>query len=76
VGGAVTITRHGAGAYTVRWIGVDAEIRNLGNVQVTAWGYNNAQCKVAEWTSETVSVMCYGPNGALMDTYYAVLLGS
>jgi hypothetical protein len=32
--------------------------------------------KVVEQTSETVSVMCYGPNGALMDTYYALLLGS
>jgi hypothetical protein len=76
VGGAVTITRTGVGAYTVRWIGIDAEIRDYGNVQVTAWGFNNAQCKMAGYTVDAVSVECYGANGAPMDTYYVVLLGS
>lgn len=76
VGGAVTITRHQAGAYTVQWTGIDAEIRDLGNVQVTAWGDSRAQCKVADFTSETVSVLCHGPNGLLMDARYFVLLGS
>ena len=71
----MTITRHQAGAYTVQWTGIDAEIRDLGNVQVTAWG-DKAQCKVADFTSETVSVLCHGPNGMLIDARYMVLLGS
>ena len=76
VGGAVTITRTAVGSYTVRWIGIDAEIREMGNVQVTAWGFNTAQCKGTILDPESVSVRCYAPNGALIDTHYAVLLGS
>jgi hypothetical protein len=74
--GAVTITRNGVGAYTVRWTGVDAEIRDFGNAQVTAWGYNNAQCRVNGQLFDYVSVQCHGANGAPIDTHYAVLLGS
>lgn len=76
VGGAVTITRTFVGSYDIRWIGIDAEIRGLGNTQVTAWGFNNAQCKVAGFGPESVSVRCYGPNGALIDTHFTALLGS
>lgn len=76
VGGAVTITRDAVGSYTVRWIGVDAEIRNYGNVRVTAWGFNIAQCSVGGITAESVSVRCYGPNGAPIDTHFVMLLAS
>ena len=76
VGGAVTIKRTGVGLYDIRWTGIDAEIRGLGNPQVTAWGYNNAQCKVSGFSTEVVSVRCYAPNGAQIDTQYTVLLGS
>ena len=76
VGGAVTVTRLAVGKYEVRWIGVDAEIRNFGNVQVTAWGYNNAHCRAATFTGESVTVRCHGANGAPIDTHYVVLLGS
>ena len=55
---------------------MDAEIRDFGNMQVTAWGYDNAQCKVGAMNIDAVSVQCFGANGAAMDTYYAVLLGS
>jgi hypothetical protein len=76
MGGDVTITRNGVGAYTVRWTAVDGEIRDFGNAQVTAWGFNNAQCRLSGYGLDAAHVMCYGPTGAPMDTYYTVLLGS
>lgn len=76
VGGGVTITNHGAGIYTIRWTGVDAEIRDLGNAQVTAYGESAAQCKVTGSTQESVGVMCFAPNSARVNTYFTVLLGS
>jgi hypothetical protein len=76
VGGSVVVTRAQVGSYHVRWIGVDAEIRDFGNAQVTAWGFDNAQCQVGFLDAEGVSVQCFGPNGAAVDTYYSLLLGS
>jgi hypothetical protein len=76
MGGAVTITRNGVGTYTVRWTSVDGEIRDFGNAQVTAWGFNNAQCRLSGYGLDAAHVACYGPTGAPMDTYYTVLLGS
>jgi hypothetical protein len=76
LGGAVTITNYGTGVYSIAWIGVDAEIRDFGNTQVTAYGEGAAQCKVSGFTHETVGVLCFAPNGARVDTYFTVLLGS
>jgi hypothetical protein len=76
MGGSVTVTRTGVGAYTVRWVAVDGEIRDFGNAQVTAWGYDNAQCRLAYFDADAAHVRCYGASGAPMDTYYTVLLGS
>ena len=76
MGGNVAITRTGVGAYTVRWIGVDGDIRDFGNAQVTAWGYNNAQCRLVYFDADAAHVKCYGPTGAAMDSYFTVLLGS
>jgi hypothetical protein len=76
VGGAVTITRLGVGSWVARWTGIDAEIRDYGNTQVTAWGYNTAQCKTGNVTAEAVTVKCYGVNGAAIDTQFLLLLGS
>jgi hypothetical protein len=76
LGGAVTITNYGTGVYSIAWIGVDAEIRDFGNTQVTAYGEGAAQCKVSGFTHETVGVLCFAPNGSRVDTYFTVLLGS
>ena len=76
MGGNVAISRTGVGAYTVRWIAVDGEIRDFGTAQVTAWGYNNAQCRLAYFDADAAHVRCYGPTGAAMDTQFTVLLGS
>ena len=76
VGGSVVITRAQVGSYHVRWIGVEAEIRDFGNAQVTAWGFDGTQCKLGYLDEDGVSVQCFGPNGAAADTWFSVLLSS
>lgn len=70
-GGAITATRSGVGQYQLR-------IPNLaganGHVQVTAYGFAAARCKVVSWgpsgVSEVVNVRCFSPSGALRDTLF------
>jgi hypothetical protein len=76
VGGAITITRYTAGVYDIRWTGVDAEIRDFGNVQVTTMDAGGVQCKVIAGETEEVTVKCFAPNGTPVDAYYTVLLHS
>ena len=75
-GGATSITRLATGVYTVRWPEMDPQILQAGHVQVTAYGSGNAQCKVTGWGSTSADVLCFAPNGAPVDSYYTVLLGS
>ena len=75
-GGTVYIARTGPGDYKVMWSGVDAEIVETGNLQVTAYGPGNAQCKAYDVGDEFAIVRCFGPNGEPVDSYYMVLLGS
>jgi hypothetical protein len=72
----VSITRTGVGAYTVAWLGADPFIIDGGDVQVTAYGSGNAQCKVERWSGDNAFVRCFGPTGAPMDTQFAALYGS
>jgi hypothetical protein len=77
VGGAITIRRFGVGQYSVTFTGVDAEIRDYGNVQVTAYGYDGVQCKLeGSLQNDGAPVRCYAPNGTLSDARYVVLLHS
>jgi hypothetical protein len=73
-GGSITITRSGTGQYNVSWSGLS--LLDGGNVQVTAYGASNAQCKVVDWGSSDVNVSCFTPGGSPADTYYTVFLGS
>jgi hypothetical protein len=75
-GGPVTITRTAPGAYTVTWQGADPQIIDGGDVQVTAYGTGNAQCKVERWTGDIVLIRCFGPTGAPMDSQFTALYGS
>jgi hypothetical protein len=76
-GGDISITRFGTGRYTVTWTGLEPEIFDGGNPQVTATGVpSNVQCNVSAWDVQAVVVRCFGPDGALMDTQYNVLFGS
>jgi hypothetical protein len=75
--GTVKITRISVGSYRVVWTGADPEIFDYGNWQVTAYGPDNAQCKVdSNLSTESVRILCSTPNGTPVDSYYTVLLGS
>ena len=75
-GGAIYITRSGRGLYTVSWTGIESNLLDGGNVQVTVYASDNAQCKVSHWGGASAFVRCFYPNGALVDARYTVLLGS
>jgi hypothetical protein len=74
-GGGVQITRRGTGLYTVTFNGLGADLLDGGDVQVTAYGGGNAQCKVESWGSQSVNVRCFTPTG-LVDALYDVMLES
>jgi hypothetical protein len=73
-GGSVSITRFGTGRYSVSWSGL--ALLDGGDVQVSAYGGGNAQCKVENWGSNTANVRCFAPGGAPVDSFYTVLYGS
>ena len=76
LGGTVYISRSAVGQYTVEWAGVDPAITNGGGAQVTAYGTNNAQCKVYDFRDSRVQVQCFAPNGTPVDAYFMVLFHS
>jgi hypothetical protein len=75
-GGPVAITRTAPGSYTVLWAGADPQIIDGGDVQVTAYGAGNVQCKVTNWSGDNVVIRCFGPTGAPMDSQFTALYGS
>jgi hypothetical protein len=78
-GGFIGITRIAVGYYRIKWSGVDPEILGQGNIQVTAWGSDNTQCKVETqngYMNDYADIRCFGPSGVPTDARYTVLLGS
>ena len=75
-GGPTSITRSGTGQYTVSWAGIASQLLQGGNVQVTAYGPGNAQCNVIQGGFGAAVVACFAPNGARVDSFFTVLLGS
>jgi hypothetical protein len=71
-GAANTITRSGTGNYTLHLPGLAVD---NGHVQVTAYGYGSARCKVGYWFASgnelLVNVQCSDPAGSPVDTLYA-----
>jgi hypothetical protein len=76
VGGAVSVTRSGVGAYFIKWTGIEAEIRDVGNVQVTAYSPVDAQCIVQGWLADGALIRCLGSNGLPVDAQYSVMMHS
>ncbi|MCI0409231.1 MAG: hypothetical protein L0191_11845, partial [Acidobacteria bacterium] len=78
-GGTITISRHGTGAYTIRFAGLGEKGRGGGHVQVTGYGDGSDMCKVARWGYRrpdfVVEVRCFGADGAAADGRYTVLAG-
>jgi hypothetical protein len=61
----------------VDWRGIDPAIIELGNIQVTALGFQEyAQCKIHDVGSTIAGVRCFAPNGTLVDVAFTVLMGS
>jgi hypothetical protein len=76
-GGIIWIGHASTGVYYVDWLGVDPEIIDLGNIQVTALGFHDsAQCKIHGYGSQIAGVRCFAPNGSPVDVAFTVLLGS
>jgi hypothetical protein len=75
-GGAIQITRVGIGVYAVSWTGIETALLDGGDVQVSTYTSDNAQCKVSHWGGASAFVRCFYPNGALVDARFTVLLGS
>ena len=62
----VTISRSGVGSYVVR----PPVPLGAGNVQVTAYGSDSAQCKVSNWSAGGIRVLCFTTAGKPIDTFY------
>jgi hypothetical protein len=75
-GGGITADRSGPGQYVMTWSGAGPEFLDGGDVQVTAYGGGKAQCKVESWGSNDVSVRCFRPTGAPVDSRYVIFYGS
>jgi hypothetical protein len=75
-GGPVTITRLNVGEYNVMWSGIDPEIVDGGNVQVSAAQQGDVQCKAASIFQTGLIVRCFARNGQRVDWAFAAMLGS
>jgi hypothetical protein len=75
-GGAINISRSGAGTYAVRFAGLGGGASAGGNVLVTSYGGGSENCKVANWLSGgadfTANVRCFTAAGVAIDTMYTV----
>lgn len=73
--GAVNVTRLEKGRYTVTWSGLT--LLDGGDVQVTAYGGTNIECKVESWGENSAAVRCFNPGtNALVDSYFDVMMFS
>jgi hypothetical protein len=75
-GGGVTATRSGTGQYGMTWTGASGELLDGADVQVTAYGAGNVQCKTTGWGGDGVGVRCFTPNGVLADSQYVIFYAS
>jgi uncharacterized protein YjdB len=79
-GGAITITRTGTGAYTVRWSGLARTAGQLEEtVMVGAYGSVPRRCNVASWDALSgpdllANVRCTDLNGAAADSRFVATI--
>jgi hypothetical protein len=64
-----SIQRYGTGNYYATFPGINV---NGGTVEVTAYGWDNAHCKVLGWGNNGVSVGCFAPSGAPVDSMFTL----
>jgi hypothetical protein len=76
-GGAITITRQGAGTYTVRFAGLSAVLGTKSTVHVTGYATDVTYCKPAnqKLLSDVVHIKCFDAlSGRPSDAYYTVYI--
>jgi len=71
-GDAVDWTRQSVGSYRVTFNGYADYGINGGTAHATANGSNDVWCKVASWTSDSVSVRCFDHDGTPSDSPFTV----
>jgi hypothetical protein len=77
--GGITVTRQSLGLYVVHFDGFRSRFPAGGHPQVDAVGSGKAHCGGGEWGTGplegelVVSVACYTPAGALVDSKFSVL---
>ncbi|HED17471.1 MAG TPA: hypothetical protein ENI64_11735 [Gammaproteobacteria bacterium] len=75
-GGSITVTRRGAGTYTIRFAGLGGQGSAGGHAQVSAYGAGSAMCKINNWDSAradfTVNVRCYKSGRQAIDSKFLV----
>lgn len=68
-----TVTRTGAGTYTVKFAGLKS---TGGHAQVTAYGAGPSYCKIVSWNpagaDQNVNVACYDGKGGPADAQFAL----
>jgi hypothetical protein len=78
-GGTITITRSGAGAYTVRFPNLGS-VGGSGTVNVSTYGSTPAACRTGGWGPSgadlLVNVDCYSLSGSLMDSTFTATFAS
>ena len=76
-GGIVRVNRILTGEFIVLFSGADPLILGLGNVQVTAVGWNsNATCNISQLSPDGALVRCTAANGTPVNEPFSILLGS
>jgi hypothetical protein len=74
-GGAITITRQGAGTYAVRFAGLSAALGSKSTVHVTGYAAANTYCKPAaqKLLNDVVNIKCFdASSGRPADAQYTV----
>ena len=70
-GGTITATRHSTGIYTVSF--PDSGIDAGWTVEAIAYGATGDYCKVQDWGTGNVDVLCFTSAGAAADSAFTVL---
>ncbi len=71
--GGVTATRTGRGVYSLEWQGLDAIGINRGHIQVSARGFDERMCLLADFGTDSADVRCFDDEGSPADSAYALL---
>ena len=77
-GGLITITRSGVGTYKVNFAGLQKLPGHTENVQISGYGSGFRTCAIGNWLNSanglSVNLSCRDVKGALVDSFYTILV--